>query len=120
MKGRVVPELKEPKKAAPLSVAIEFERLHERIKRVTLGEGFAGTLFWSPDSRKLAFTGSFEGKTGTYAIDIGDNLTPKPLTTITGANPVWLRAGNQIVWLVGGIPTSTPGVAALVAATPAP
>ena len=108
-----------PKKSAEL--AIDFDRLHERVKRINLGEGFAGTLFWSPDSKKLAFTGSYEGKTGTYTIDIGDTLTPKTLTTTVGSHPVWLKKGNQIVWLVGGVPTSTPGVAsAAPAAEPTP
>lgn len=100
--------------------AIEFERLPERVKRVNLGEGFAGTLFWSPDSKKLVFTGNYEGKTGTFAIDIGDNLSPKAFNSTAGKDPVWLKKGNQITWLVGGVPTSTPGVASAAPADPAP
>ena len=105
---------------APPDVSVDFERLHERVKRISLGEGAASALFWSPDSKKVAFTGRYEGKPGTYTIDIGDNLTPKTLTATVGSHPVWLKSGNQIVWLVGGIPTSTPGVASAPATTPAP
>ncbi len=102
-------------------VSIDFDGLHERVTRVNLGEGSTGALFWSPDSKKLAFTGNYENKAGTFTIDIGATLTPKLLTTITGANPAWLKTGNQIVWLVNGIPTSTPGVAATAPAVePAP
>jgi tricorn protease len=118
MKGRTKPgEDEAPKK--PAGVTIDFDRLHERVKRVSLGEGFANTLFWSPDSKKLAFTGSFEGKAGTFTIDIGEGLTPKSFSTTVGSNPVWLKKGNQTVWLVAGVPTSTPGVATATS-VPAP
>jgi tricorn protease len=113
---------KEPAKGVPNDVTVVFDGLHERVKRINLGEGSANTLFWSPDSKKLAFTGTYEGKAGTYAIDIGDTLTPKAFLPTSGANPHWLKSGNQVVWLVNGIPTSTPGVAAAAPApaTPAP
>lgn len=120
MKGRPKPDdvdvsmLNDPK-----ATTIDFQRLSERVKRVNLGEGFANTLFWSPDSKKLAFTGNYDGKAGTFTIDIGDSLTPKSLTTTAGGSPVWLKKGNQIVWLVGGVPTSTPGVASAAPAEPA-
>ena len=110
MKSRTPQAEQVPPMKAP-GLTIDFDRLDERVKRVNLGDGFASKLFWSPDARKLAFTGNFEGKPGTYTIDIGDTLTPKALTTTVGARPVWLKKGNQIVWLVGGVPTSTPGVA---------
>ena len=123
MKGRIDPAKQpkeEAKKVAAADVAIDFDRLHERVKRVPLPDGFAGTLFWSPDSKKIAFIGSYENKPGAYTIDIGENLTPKLLTSTMGVQPTWLKTGNQIVWLVNGIPTSTPAVAAAPAATPAP
>ncbi len=116
---KVGEEGKLPEKKA-VEVVIDFDRLHERVKRVTLTDGSAGSLFWSPDSKKLAFTGSFEGKPGTYTIDMGEKLTPKQLTATVGQQPVWLRQGSQIVWLVGGVPTSTSGVAAPAVTTTAP
>lgn len=121
MKGRTPPAKGDGTKTVePLQVAIDFERLHERVKRISLGEGSAGTLFWSPDSKKLAFTGTFDGKAGTHVIDVNDTLTPKLLTPVSGARPVWLKSGNQIVWLVNGIPTSTPGTAAPASTEPTP
>ena len=116
-------DAKEPIKKKAREVVIDFDRLHERVKRINLGTGSASALFWSPDSKKLAFTGIYENKTATFTIDIGDTLTPKELTSTTGKDPTWLKQGNQIVWLVGGVPTSTPGTAsaaAAPAATPAP
>lgn len=125
MKGRATPgksaakadtTKEETKKPARPEVVIDFALLHERVKRVTLGDGSASEIFWSPDAKKLAFTGNFEGKPGTFAIDVGDTLTPKLLTTTVGKNPVWLQQGNQIVWLVNGVPTSTPGTGPIPAA----
>lgn len=130
MKGRTAPTKKaesggdkEPaKKPSAPEVAIDFERLHERVKRINLGDGSASELFWAPDSKKLAFTGSYQGKSGTFTIDIGDALVPKELTAASGKNPHWLQQGNQIVWLVGGVPTSTPATVSPspAAAPPAP
>lgn len=114
---------KDEKKEEAKKIAIDFEGLVERVHRAPLGEGSATTLFWSPDSKKLAFTGTFEGKTGTYAIDVGESLTPKLLTSTVGLHPTWLKQGNQIVWLVQGVPTSTPatgGASAPAEPTPAP
>lgn len=113
---------KEGGKGLPNETTMVFQGMHERVKRVSLGEGNASQLFWSPDSKKLAFTGLFEGKPGTYAIDIGEALVPKAFLSNIGASPTWLKTGNQIVWLVNGVPTSTPGVAAAPAqpTTPAP
>lgn len=111
----------EPKKKNA-DLVIDFEGLHERVRRINLGAGSATAVFWSPDSKKLAFTGIHDNKTGAFTIDIGDTLTPKELTSTTGKDPVWLSRGNQIVWLVGGVPTRTPatGSAAPAAAPTTP
>jgi tricorn protease len=98
-----------PKKPNVPAVAIDFDRLHERIRPVRLAEGSNITsLFWSPDSKKLAFTGTVEGKRGTYTIDIPEDLKPKQLSTIAGTQARWLKQGNQIVWLANGVPSSLP------------
>lgn len=92
------------------AVEIDFDRLTERVRRVAIGDGSATNLFWSPDSRRLAFTGRIDGRIGTYTIDL-EEATPKLLTTQTGTNAHWLRQGNQIVWLAGGVPASMPAPA---------
>jgi tricorn protease len=112
------PDRPDPKPGAksPPEVTIDFERLHERVRRIPI-DGSIGSLFWSPDSSKLAYTLTGEGKSGTYTIDVGDDLKPKQLTTTTGTQPRWLKQGNQITWLLAGIPASYPaGVPATVRA----
>jgi tricorn protease len=97
------------KKGAVPNVVIDFEGIHERIHRISVGDSGASNLFWSPDSKKLAFTASIEGRRGTYTIEVPGNLRPTLLTATTGTHPRWLRQGNQILWLVGGVPASQPG-----------
>jgi tricorn protease len=90
-------------------VVIDFERLHQRIRRISIPHATETGLFWSPDARKLAFTAVIEGKRGTYTVDIPDDLKPKLLTTQTGTQAQWLKQGNQIVWLSNGLPASFTG-----------
>ncbi|MGH7168928.1 MAG: S41 family peptidase [Gemmataceae bacterium] len=85
-------------------VVIDFENLPRRIRRISIPHSTETGLFWSPDSRKLAFTAIVEGKRGTYTVEIADNLKPKLLTTQTGTQARWLKQGNQIVWLSNGLP----------------
>jgi Tol biopolymer transport system component/C-terminal processing protease CtpA/Prc len=86
------------------TVTIDFDRIHQRIQRVTIPNSSEGGLFWSADSRKLAFTASVDGRRGTYTIDFPDDLRPKLLTSQTGSHPRWSEIGNQILWLSAGLP----------------
>jgi tricorn protease len=100
-------------------VVIDFEQIHRRIRRISIPQTTESGLFWSPDSRKLAFSAAIDGKRGTYTVDIVDDLKPKLLTAQTGTQPRWLKQGNQIVWLSSGLPASfSPGAAKPAAALP--
>ncbi len=87
-------------------VTIDFEEIDQRLRRVSIPDTTEGDLFWSPDSKKLAFSATVDGKRGTYTISIPDDTRPKLLTTRTGRQAVWLSKGNQIVWLADGVPAS--------------
>jgi tricorn protease len=98
-------EKKDKEKDIP-NVVIDFERIHERVRRIDIEGSTERGLFWSPDSKKLAFTATVDGKRGTYTVEIPDELKPKLLTEKTGERPRWLEKGKQIVWLSGGKPAS--------------
>ncbi|MHC4725611.1 MAG: S41 family peptidase [Planctomycetota bacterium] len=87
-------------------VVIDFERIHERVRRIEIAGSTERSLFWSHDSKKLAFTAKIDGKEGTYTIEIPEELKPKLLTEKTGRRPRWLKEGNKIVWLSAGKPAS--------------
>ncbi|HEX3151633.1 MAG TPA: S41 family peptidase [Gemmataceae bacterium] len=122
-KDTPVPNPKEPgpattPKKEPVTVAIDFEGLHERVHRLSIPNSNESSLLWSPDSKKLAFQANVDGQSGTYTIEIPDNLKPSLITTSTGTHARWLKSGN-IMWLSAGRPASvstTGGAAA--AATP--
>ena len=97
--------MEEEKKKLP-EVVIDFERIHERIRRVSIPNTYEGNLFWSYDSKKLAFGATVDGKQGTYTIEIPDELKPKLLSTKTGSQARWIKHDNQIVWFSDGVPGS--------------
>ena len=99
-------ESKEKEEKKLPEVIIDFERIHERVRRVDIAGSTERNLFWSHDSKKLAFTATIDGKKGTYTIEIPDELKPKLLTEKTGSKPRWLEEGNQIVWLSDDKPAS--------------
>jgi tricorn protease len=100
-------------------VVIDFEGIHRRVRRLSIPQATESGLFWSPDSHKLAFTATIEGRRGTYTVDLLDDLKPKLLTAQTGRQAHWLKQSNQIVWLSNGLPASfMPGGAKPTSAEP--
>ena len=87
-------------------VVIDFEGIHDRIRRVSLPDASERSLLWSPDSKRLAFSGRLDGKPGIFAIEPPDDLTPKPVASENLGGARWLEAGDQIVGLNDGVPTS--------------
>jgi tricorn protease len=99
------PTADEPKKPVT-PVAIDFDRIHERIRRIAIPNSTEARPFWSPDSKRLAFSANVDGTAGLYSVEIPDDLKPKLLSTQPGTQASWLESGNQIVWLSGGVPAS--------------
>lgn len=87
-------------------VRIDFDGLEDRIRHVSIPNASESSLFWSPDSKKLAFTATIDGQSGTYTVEPPEDMKPKKFSGVRGSNPVWLASGNQIVWLVNGVPAS--------------
>ena len=102
-------------KKEPVAVTIDFDGIHDRIRRVTIPNSNESNLFWSPDSKKLAFTATVDGQLATYTIEVPENLKPAQLSATTGSGAKWLKNGT-VVWLSGGRPA---GFTAGVAAAPA-
>jgi tricorn protease len=93
----------------PVKVEIDFEGIHERVRHVALSNVTESNLFWSPDSKKLAFSATIDGRTGLFTIEIPEELRPKPLGTMPITQARWLEQGNLVVGLSAGSPASFPG-----------
>ena len=94
------PEAK-PKSAKP-GLTIDFDGIHERIRSISIPDSSESGLFWSSDSKKLAFTATVVGKRGTYTVSFPDSLKPTLLTATVGSSP--RRVGANIGWLANGTP----------------
>ena len=85
-------------------VVIDFQEIHRRIRRVSIPNSAESNLLWSPDSKRLAFAATIDGKRGYFTIAPPDETTPKPLSTTVPSRASWLKTGDQIVGLFNGVP----------------
>lgn len=109
---RPEPAKTEPPKPAPATttrIAIDFDRLYERIHRISIPDATESGLFWSPDSKKLAFAAEIKGVKGTYTVSFPDPGTPAALSPKQGSLARWSAKGDTIYWLVEGVPSSQTG-----------
>jgi len=95
-KDQAEPKADEKKKESKV-VQIDFDGLHERIRRIANRDVMESGLFWSHDSRKLAFSATVDEKRGTYTVEFPDELKPKLLAAVSGSGARWLKTGDQIV-----------------------
>lgn len=85
-------------------IEIDFEGIHERVRKISIPNSFEGSLLFSPDGKKLAFSASVDGQRGWYTVEFPDKLTPKLLTTSTGSDAVWSKKAGGILFLRSGSP----------------
>lgn len=111
------PKLAQPvtKPVAPLR--LDLEDIHERIHRVTISNSIETSLVWSPDSKKLAFHASVDGKMGTYTIEVPEDSKPKQIAPVTLMVAKWLKQDDQIVGLLEGKPASISARASVTSST---
>lgn len=86
-------------------IAIDFDGIHERLRKISIPNSYEGGLLFSPDGKKLAFSASVDGKRGWYTVEFPDKLTPVLLTTSTGDGAVWSKEANAILYSSNGTPT---------------
>jgi tricorn protease len=127
--GKTLPRAATPVRAARATeVRIDFARLHERVRRISIPNSAERDLVWSPDGKKLAFSATVDGRRGTYTVEFPDELRPRFLSSETGVQGRWLESGNQIVWRMnpsrpsasGAAPGTPPGAPAVPATPPSP
>lgn len=106
--------------ARPADVRIDFARIHERVRRISIPNSAERELVWSPDGKKLAFAATVDGRRGTYTVEFPDELRPRFLASETGAQARWLENGNQIVWRMNPARPSGSGAPPATPAPPSP
>jgi tricorn protease len=88
-------------------VRIDFEGLADRVRRVKLPGCVPENLFWSFDSKALAFHGTVGGKRATHRINFPDPGAATLVHEKTGTQARWVaEGGGKILWLVDGKPAA--------------
>lgn len=102
-------EKKETGAESKSTFKIDLDKIHERVRRISIPDTSEGSLIFSPDSKKLAFSASVEGKSGWYSVEFPDKLQPKLMSTSVLNNARWTKAANGILGLRSGTPTKLEG-----------
>ncbi len=92
------------KKKEVKPITIDLENIHERLRRISVVNSSEGSLLFSPDGKKLAFSATVEGKRGWYTVEFPSELQPKLLSSTTGSNAVWTEAAGGILFTQDGRP----------------
>ena len=95
---------KEPAKPKARHAGIDFDDMAGRVHRVAVPGGTAGNLFWSHDSKYLAFSAEVGGRKGTHKVEFPDPAKIEFVSGSVGACPHWVEKGNRILWLVDAVP----------------
>lgn len=111
--GNPDPEASEDKKPAaknepkPTEVKIDFDGIYERIRRISIPDSTEQNLFWSHDSKRLAFGAKIKNVDATYFVTFPDKLAaPATLFSGRGSLARWIAKNDTVLWLVNGVPAS--------------
>ncbi|MCA9191528.1 MAG: PD40 domain-containing protein [Planctomycetales bacterium] len=86
-------------------ITVDLEGIHERLRQISIANSFEGSLLFSPDSKKLAFTATVDGKRGWYTVEFPSKLTPQFLSSSTGSRARWSKESGGILLLRDGLPS---------------
>ncbi|QDV27406.1 S41 family peptidase [Aureliella helgolandensis] len=89
---------------APVQVTIDWEDIHERLRKISIPDSHESDLLFSPDGKKLLFNATVKGVRGWYTVEFPTDLTPKLLSTSMGTRAVWSEEAKGILYLQGGSP----------------
>lgn len=87
-------------------VEIDFDGLASRVRKIAIPDTGEGGLFWSPDSKKLAFSAKVNGVEGLYSVEFPDKLSPSLIVAKQISQGRWLAKDERIVWSERGVPGS--------------
>lgn len=88
-------------------LGIDFDGITDRIHRISIPDVSERGLFWSPDSKKLAFSAKIKGVEGIFSVEFPDKLSsPSLVLSKSISMPRWLSKDSRIVYTASGVPGS--------------
>ncbi len=98
------PAKKEGEKSdAPDLVEIDFDGIHERVRRIPIGGARETSLVWINDQR-LLFQATIDGRSGTYVLKFPNDLQPKYFSSATGRDAIWSDKAKALFVSQSGTP----------------
>lgn len=96
----------EKKEDGESRVEIDFDGIHDRIRRIRNGDAFESGLIWIGDGSTLAFSTRIDGQSGLYTVDFPRPKAPKRIAGSSLSSEEWHADKKQFVGLSGGVPAS--------------
>ncbi|MEL6897371.1 MAG: PDZ domain-containing protein, partial [Planctomycetota bacterium] len=85
-------------------IVIDFDRLDERLKRISISDSYESGLVFSPDGKRLVFRASIDGDSGLYQVTFPDEMRPKKFSSASLRVERWSKAAGGLLGLVGSSP----------------
>ncbi|MFP6874951.1 MAG: S41 family peptidase [Verrucomicrobiales bacterium] len=96
-----------PEKKKLGEVVIDFEGIEGRLHRISIPDATEHSLFWSPDSKKLAFSAKIKGVEGIFTVEFPDKVSkPAVLLSKKVVSPQWISRDSRLIYSVSGVPGS--------------
>lgn len=87
-------------------VHIDFEGLSQRVRRISIPNATPRNIFWSWDSKAIAFQSNINNRSGTYRVVIEGSQNPIFMDSATGEQARWVEDGSRILWLSDRVPAT--------------
>ena len=88
----------------PKPTRIDFDRISERVRRLSVPEAGERGLFWVGEKAKLAFHADIDEEPATYTVTFPDELKPKKLISERISQPHWTKPAKGVLGLIDGVP----------------
>ena len=88
----------------PKPTRIDFDRISERVRRLSVPEAGERGLFWIGEKAKLAFHADIDEEPATYTVSFPDELKPKKLISERISQPRWTKPAKGVLGLIDGVP----------------
>ena len=94
----------QPAGKKPEPVVIDFDGLYERIRRIAIPDSFERLIAFWPESQKLLFNATIEGKSGVYTVEFPEDIRPKAFGPANLSNVHVIAESKQLGCIDAGKP----------------
>ncbi len=97
-------ETKPPVAGLAPTMKVDLDDIHLRVRKVSTSNTTDRNLLFSPDSKRLLFEATIDGKQGFYAIEFPDKPEPKLFSSNVLSQARWTKSSEAILGLLKNVP----------------